>query len=111
MHYKLEAVYKNPNAVDIHVDCRLIQGKDVKYPRDASKAHGEHLSAGLEIFLATILEMDGIEQEIQISRYRIRIVKARLYPWKRILPPLVKALKYFIGNESGEVEIKKELTA
>ncbi len=110
MHYKFESVRGNPNAVDVHVDCRLIQGQDVKYPRDASKTQGERLGTGLEAFLAAVLEMDGIEQEIRISRYKLRIVKARLYSWKSVAPLLVAALKSFIGNESDPVEIKKDLT-
>lgn len=111
MRYRIEAIPGKPDVVRIRVDRRLIQGLEVKYPRDASKTRGERLSEGLVTFLTAVLDMDGVEQEIRVFRYELRIVKAELYSWKSILPYVIVALRYFIGNEGGQIKIKKELTS
>ncbi|MEK7638506.1 MAG: hypothetical protein AAB375_03735 [Patescibacteria group bacterium] len=110
MRYRLEFVPIHPDIVRIHVDCQLIEGQSVKYTQTASKVRQECLSEKLETFLNAVLDLDGVAQGIWIYRNELRIAKAPLYPWDRVLPHIITALKMFIADDDL-VEVKAVTTA
>lgn len=110
MRYRVEFVPIHPDIVRIHVDCRLIEGQSVKYTQICSKIREECLSEKLETFLNAVLDLDGVAPGIWVYRNELRIAKAPLYPWDRVLPHIITALKMFIADDDL-AEVKAVTTA
>lgn len=107
MKYWIEYA-SNPDVVVIHVDQRLIKGSILtsdQLEEDGDEFRKEAISYdGLSNFCKTLMELDGIDEEISFGRYDIQIQKGVLFSWRALLPHVLEALKVYL---SGDLILKK----
>jgi hypothetical protein len=98
--------------IAINVDQRLVKDQVVCIdPTDDVETVKEELAASaapgtdLAGFYAVLNQIDGMDSDLMVERYRIILEKGSLFSWATLLPSIVAALQMFIAKDGTLEEV------